>query len=109
MSDFSWVPDYGLDADNELRLRTAKFGDGYQQRYADGINPLQQKFDPVFTRSPDEIDSIEAFLIARSTGQSFTFTPPRGGEVRVICTKWKRTWVDFSNDRLSVTLERVYE
>ena len=109
MSDFSWVPDYGLDVENELRLKTSKFGDGYQQRYADGLNPLGQKFDATFTRSPTEIDSIEDFLKARSNGQSFTFTPPRGVEVKVICSKWKRSYVDYSNDRLSLTLERVYE
>ena len=109
MSDFYWSPDPGANLDTEFKLRVAKFGDGYQQRAPDGINNVDDKWSLTFTRTADVIDQIHQFLLGKKNGESFTFTPPRGTEVRVICSKFSRTFSDRSTNRLTLTLERVYE
>lgn len=109
MSDFKWQFSTDLTEDSTVALKSVKFGDGYQQRYASGINNLQQTWSGSITRAKEEVDEVIAFLKARSNGQSFTFTPIGGTEVRVTCTKWSRTWEGPYVCKLSLTLERVYE
>lgn len=109
MSDFNWTPDYDMSMDEEIRVRAARFGEGYEQRAPDGLNPLTQKLSLTFTRRPSVIDQIVTFLRARRGGQAFTFTPTGQTEIKVKCLKWKRTWADFGNHKLTLEMERVYE
>ncbi len=109
MSEFIWAFGADLSEESEVGLRSAKFGDGYQQRYASGINNLKQVWSGTITKPVDEIRDIVDFLEDRVNGQSFTFTPADSGEVKVICTKWSRSWKGPNVCTLSLTLERVYE
>ena len=56
-------PDKGLTRSNTPRVLLANFGDGYEQRLADGINVLNQDMNISFsTRPKAEIDDLVAFL-----------------------------------------------
>ena len=56
-------PDRGMSKKNTPVIFQAKFGDGYQQRIANGINNLDQEFGVSFaTRKKAEIDYIVGFF-----------------------------------------------
>ena len=59
------VPDKGVSSTETPRVLLASFGDGYEQRIANGINSLEQTFSLSFkTRTKAEIDDIIAFFVS---------------------------------------------
>ena len=109
MSEFHWKPDNGATIEEDLRVRATQFGDGYEQTAPDGLNPIAVKFSLSFTRSPDIVAQILAFLRSKSGGQTFTFTPPGGSEIRVKCRRWRTTLANTYEHRLTADMEKVYE
>ena len=56
-------PDKGMGRNTSSRVLVAQFGDGYEQRLADGINTLNQIMNVSFTTRPKaEIDDLVAFF-----------------------------------------------
>lgn len=113
------VPDKGFSRDDTPILFTSKFGDGYEQRVANGLNPLNSTFSLSFnTRAKAEIDDIIAFFTAKKGATPFSWTIPdtNGTEnsntettIKVICEKWSQTY-DYDNFySASATFRRVYE
>lgn len=80
MSDFTWVPSYDAELVDEHRVKEARFGDGYVQTSADGINPVKEVWNLPFEGISLTVgEAIRAFLRTK-TGQSFTWTNPNGVE-----------------------------
>jgi phage-related protein len=67
-----------------------KFGDGYRQRAADGINNVEQSWSLTWEHLTEtEKETIEAFLLARGGWESFDWTPPGAASAsRWTCPKW---------------------
>lgn len=108
-SDFTWSPSYSFDLTKTPKLLEAPFGDGYSQRSADGINNTKQMWNLTFNKESSIIDDIESFLDTKmGTGLSFTFTPPRKTEIRVICRSIKRSEPSYNTSSLVVTFEQVF-
>lgn len=110
------IPDRSLKHSSKPRVLTAKFGDGYEQRLADGINNIEQTFTLAFNnRTDDDIDDIVAFFDAKKGVTSFDYTYPDtnagGGEttVKVVCDTYDTTFVNDEFSSCSATLRRVYE
>ena len=98
------TPDKQLTKTSTPRILTAKFGDGYEQRIADGINVLNETYSLTFrNRTKEEIDDIVAFLDTKQNVTKFTLTLPdsnnttRSGErdVKVVSTNYS---VNYSYD-----------
>jgi phage-related protein len=108
---FTWTPDFGARAAYKPRVRTAKFGDGYEQRVADGINTAMDRWQLTFAVRDDlEANDILAFLAARGGFEAFNWTPP--GEtlpISVVCREWNRTFDRHDQNTVTATFERVYE
>tara|TARA_Y100000766_G_C18877373_1_gene591518 strand:+ start:348 stop:731 length:384 start_codon:yes stop_codon:yes gene_type:complete len=110
------IPDKGMSRSNEPLVFVAEFGDGYQQRVANGINNLKQEFSVSFaTREKAEIDDIVGFFESTNGVTAFDFTFPdtnaSGNEetVKVYVTQFSQNW-DYDNFyTLSATFRRVYE
>lgn len=109
------VPDKGLNSSNTPRTFTVEFGDGYEQRVANGINALQQSFSVSFdTRPKAEIDDIIAFFVNKAGVTAFSFTyadSNNSGEttIKVVCEDWSQSW-DYDNFySASATFRKVYE
>jgi len=112
------TPDKSLGKVITPRVLTATFGDGYEQRIADGINTLTETYSLSFkTRLKADIDDIVAFLDSKKGVTNFTLTLPdtnnttRSGErdVKVISTNYSVTY-DFSDYySLTLQLKRVFE
>ena len=100
------------------KVLVASFGDGYEQRIADGINTLAETYSLSFaTRTKEDIDDIVLFLDTQKSVSKFILTLPdsnnttRTGErdVKVVSTGYSTTY-DYDNFySLSLTLKRVFE
>jgi len=112
------TPDKSMTKQSTPRVLVANFGDGYEQRIADGINTLNETYSLTFaTRLKADIDDIVAFLDGKKGVNNFTLTLPdtnnttRTGErdVKVITTNYSVSY-DYDNFySLSLSLKRVFE
>ena len=109
-------PDRGFSQSNETVIFKTEFGDGYEQRVANGINNNKQKFEMAFVNRPkDEIDDIVDFFAGKkgATASDFTFANSNesGNEetVKVVIEKWTQTWKYDDFYDLKATARRVYE
>jgi phage-related protein len=75
---FAWKPDAKPTGTKTFAVLTAKFGDGYEQTAADGINNVAQSWPLTFTGYRADLLPIMAFLDACAGWQSFSWTPPGG-------------------------------
>lgn len=74
---FGWLPSFGAQASREPRIRSARFGDGYEQRAAVGLNADLAMWTINFeNRSDAEASSIAAFLAARGGHEAFEWIAP---------------------------------
>lgn len=110
------IPDKGITRSNEPNVILSEFGDGYEQRLANGINNLKQEFSVNFAQRPkDEIDDITTFFESKKGAISFDFTVPdtnsSGSEdtVKVVCSTWQQTWDYDEFYSLTATFRRIYE
>ena len=110
------IPDKGMTRSNEPVIFKAEFGDGYQQRIANGINNLKQEFSVSFaTREKAEIDDIIGFFESTNgvTAFDFTFadTNASGNEetVKVYVSQFTQNWDYDDFYTLSATFVRVYD
>ena len=110
------IPDKGMTRSNEPVIFKAEFGDGYQQRIANGINNLKQEFSVSFaTREKAEIDDIVGFFESTNgvTAFDFTFADTNAGSneetVKVYVKEFKQNWDYDDYYTCSATLVRVYE
>tara|TARA_B100001175_G_C19487422_1_gene630609 strand:+ start:376 stop:786 length:411 start_codon:yes stop_codon:yes gene_type:complete len=116
------VPDKTLNRQTQPKVRVAKFGDGYQQRIADGLNTLRDTFTVNFVnRLKAEADDIEAFFRTKKAVTAFSFTYPDSNSgtndsegspvttIKVVCTQWSQSWSNSGSYSITATFERVYE
>lgn len=110
MAVFTWLPDHGLTKQVKTRSNKMSFGDGYEQRVADGINTLKESWNPSFSlRTRTEIDAIDAFLVARKGVESFDWVSPSGVQKRFKCEEWAPLYNHNGDCSLSATFMQVFE
>ena len=111
--------DKGFSRSNTPKVHTITFGDGFEQRIADGINNLPQTMGVTFnTRPKAEIDALIDFFEDLNGVTKFQMTIDKDSAgsdtnttetIKVVCKSWDQTW-DYDNFySLSATFERVYE
>ena len=105
--------DKGFQRTSTPKVHKLTFGDGYEQRIADGINNLGQSMSVSFaTRPKAEIDDLVAFFESLGGVSKFRMTidDTNGSEtIKVVCRTWNQTWNYDDFYSLSATFERVYE
>ena len=113
MATFTWIPDYGMDTTSAINVSIVSFGDGYEQRRVEGLNPIKDVWNLTFAyRDSAEVNDIMAFLYARKGVEAFDFQVPGSGLVKVrtdgesIC---KVTDVAYGLKTLTTTFKRVFE
>ena len=109
-------PDRGIQRQSNPRVLVARFGDGYEQRIADGINSVDEVFSVTFNnRSAAEVDDITRYFASLKGATSFTYTIPDdnavGGElaIKVVCQNYGQSYHHDGFYSVSATLKRVYE
>lgn len=88
-----WIPDVPVAREDNVRVRVAQFGDGYQQRALDGINAVNTKFALQWNnRQSDIIEAMVAFFVAQK-GESFNYYEQQTQTMwRVVCDNWRISW-----------------
>lgn len=107
---FTWKPDQGAAVEDNCVVVEAKFGDGYVQRAAPGLNSVQQIWTLSFTlRQVSEVNAIYSFLKACKGVSYFVWTTPFGETLKFTCKKFSRTANYSTNAALSATFEQVFD
>ena len=108
--------DKGFGRTSTPKVHTVTFGDGYEQRVADGINNLTQKMSVAFANRPKaEIDDIVDFFESKGAVTPFDYviSDSNSGSsertVKVVCSDWSQTWSYDNFYSLTASFRRVYE
>ena len=109
-------PDKSMGRSSKPKVHLAKFGDGYEQSLANGINNLEESYSITFNnRTKEEIDDIVAFFENKGGVTAFTYTVPDTNEsgnevaIKVICDAWNKTYSFGDYYSATATFRRVYE
>lgn len=108
--NFFWVPSYNPGINHSPKILSIKFGDGYEQRLADGINSDLLSLNLSFAgRSEKEAASILHFLVSRGGHQSFYHKvhAPYNIFKKFVCRSWNSSLVYDNNITISATFEEV--
>ena len=108
-------PDKSLRRKSKPKVHLATFGDGYEQRLADGINSITEIYSVSFaTRPKADIDDIVAFFDSKQGVTAFDFTIPdsnNSGEttIKVVCDSFDISYDYGDFYSASAKFRRVYE
>ena len=105
---FTWVPKVEPVGSVEFRLKTAKFGDGYQQTAADGINNKTQSWPLTFVGDEARIKAIVAFLDRHAGAKAFSWTAPLAGPALYRCKGYQPTPMGAGLYSLTATFEQAF-
>ena len=87
-----------------------KFGDGYEQKYKDGISNKLLDIDYSFEkRDLNEASAILHFLEERNGIETFLFQPhaPFRKQKRFICRSWSDSFIFYNNYSIRAKFEEV--
>lgn len=107
MATFTYAPHTAALA-IKPRVRTAAFGDGYEQRVADGINAAPKSWSLTFVRPTTEADAILAFLAARNGSEAFDWTDPDAAAGKYVCRDWSSSLIGPFAKSINATFEQVF-
>lgn len=105
-------PSYTTAGQTDFRVLIAPFGDGYNQRAADGLNSVKRTWSVVWTARPDaDIDSLYNFLIALVGYEKFQWTAPDESSPRDwICKEsLNKTPITAGYSTLKAVFEEVFD
>jgi len=87
----------------------AKFGDGYSQRAANGLNAVLEVWNVQATplKNASEANAFEAFLRAQGGVIAFQWTTPFNLTALFICKDWQRTPLAAGISSITATFEEV--
>ena len=89
MSDFAWKVHAGTGANRTPVVLKAVFNNGYVQRGSKGIRNSPRTIPwQIDDQTTTVLNAIDTFLVSKAGWQSFTWTPPEGGEMTVYCERW---------------------
>lgn len=108
METFKWCVRVGMQIDNQPTVNVVKFGDGYEQRQATGINSLLRSYPVVIkAKRGEEHREIDAFFVRHNAVTPFLFNDPyTGQQKKVVCENWKAT-MNVSTVEFSCTFREV--
>ena len=113
--DFWWKPSYNAKILNTPKIKTNKFGNGYEQRITDGINSNLIEINLMFeNRSELETVSILHFLKERNGQESFIYNIPTifsksssNLNTRFVCPEWSPSYISYNNYAIDVKFMEV--
>jgi phage-related protein len=108
---FGWAPTVaGSTGTATALVRSAQFGDGYQQRAADGLNNVSSAFNLQWVGDASKIGAILAFLRARGGAESFLWTPPLWDDAGLFyCETWTEPVKDGKTYTITATFQQTFQ
>ncbi len=102
----------GARKTSQPKVRTVRFGDGYEQRLTFGLNQNPKVWNLSFVNLTEtDSDTIETFLDARaSDNASFDWQPPNESTTyKWVCEQWSKS-IPFANRAtIQATFREVFE
>lgn len=104
-------PTYGIAKASAPNVRTARFGDGYEQRTTFSLNQNPKEWSMQWVNlSETDADTIENFLNARAGVESFDWTPPdEASSYKWVCQQWSKTITNHLICTINATFRQVFE
>lgn len=110
MATFTYIASTGAAVDYTPSVRQVKFGDGYEQRLAFGLNTRAERWTLEFrARTTTDATAIDAFLKARNAVESFDWTSPSGTVGKWVCREWSRSIDEPNVETIRAKFEQVFE
>lgn len=112
------TPDKMMSKAVTPKVILAQFGDGYEQRVADGLNNIKEEYSVSFNgRSKQEINAIVSTFNIRAGTTAFNFTIPTTGTfgddsettIKVVCSTYSQSYDSDGFYSCTATFRRVYE
>jgi phage-related protein len=110
--DEEFVVDRGFVKNTTQTVLNANFGDGYEQRAANGINPKKEMLNISFNnRAAADIYLLAAYFDSKIAASfTLTITSVLGAEnIKVVSDTYNINYIQENYHSLSSTLRRVYE
>ena len=107
---YSWRSQLGAGpVEYGQSLRTAQFGDGYEQVADNGINSTAIQVPMKYVGKDSEANEIRAFLLAH-TVKAFIITPPgeEKGLYRIVANSVRKNLISSNVAELTFTIRRAY-
>ncbi|MFJ3259651.1 phage tail protein [Pseudomonas sp. NPDC086581] len=105
---FTWDARVGAQGDVNQSALESRFGDGYAQALAVGINNSQQSWALTFTGKQARMQPIKDFFDRHKGAASFIWTPPLGEPGLYRCKGYKIGTHGRRNFTLSATFEQWF-
>ena len=106
-------PIYGEQITVKQDARTVKLGDGYEQRFINGLpaNKRLLTIQAKFELSQTDANTINTFLDARFDAgmEAFDYTPSNRSTIKVKCVRSSESIPYLNRVSLNLTLEQVAE
>lgn len=107
-STFTWAVQVEDQGTVTYPTRVAKFGDGYSQAVADGINNRMSSWPVTCTIDDTTAAAIIAFFDSVKGYTSFYWTPPLDVQGLFRCTSWQLTTHGAGWNTITATFEQVF-
>lgn len=104
---FTWKVTSEASGDGEFTLTESKFGDGYSQDVAIGLNNEVQKWNVTFVGSKAQAQEVMDFIRAHK-GQMFFWTPPLGTQSYFKCKKYGINDQGKKTFSITMTFEQAF-
>ena len=104
-------PTLGSSVEVEPRVLVAQFGDGYNQRTADGINNVLHKANLSWEHlTRTEATALMSFFRERAGWKPISWQMPGDSETRKwLCVRYGRTYVDANLDTVTAQFQEVVD
>ena len=107
METFNWEVASNMSVKSEPRVKTIKFGDGYEQRIKDGINNDLRTYNVTLNVARDDGLVIDAFLTRQGGVHAFKWREPSTHRIIAVkCSSWS-TNVKYTAISITATFEEV--
>ena len=104
---FTWQTERG-EGEIKQATRTTKFGDGYAQTVADGINNKSQSWPVTFTGMKSRIKDIMDFIDRHKGAKGFLWEPPLGDLGLYKCNGYKPVHRGGQVYAITATFEQTF-
>jgi len=104
-------PDTGIDRTSKPNIKEVKYGDGYSQRLAIGINQAPVAINLSYSNiSTAEKLTLENFIKAHSSGQAILWAmPDEYLQRKWFISDWTITYVKYGIFSVKIGLQEVFD
>lgn len=107
--EFTWCVRTDSTGSGSFDVKEARFGDGYRQTSADGLNNETQQWPISIVGREAKVLPALAFLRARRGAVSFLWTPPLGVQGLYLCKNYNINGHGNGVFTLSATFEQTFQ